>query len=173
MAKTAAAASVAATTHAGKGVIAMPADGQGRGDQEIGDGREEEPDAGARGPQMTTLTIGIGRRLVAEHDDDEGQGLQCAYGEPHSVDAEGEDGRAEEQLADAHDDAGDRQIADLPGVRRGDGRTLSVVNDMPRKSPVIMIRTISKGVRIAWPVMSRPIARNSTCTIFLVIEFSV
>ena len=55
----------------------------------------------------------------------------------------------------------------------GDGRTLSVVSDMPRKSPVIMIRTISSGVRIACPVMIRPTARKSTCTIFLVMEFSV
>ena len=30
-----------------------------------------------------------------------------------------------------------------------------------------MMRTISNGVRIACPVMIRPIARNSTCTIFL------
>ena len=55
----------------------------------------------------------------------------------------------------------------------GDGRTLSVVNDMPRKSPAIMMRTISKGVRIACPVISRPTARKSTCTVFLVMEFSV
>ena len=52
----------------------------------------------------------------------------------------------------------------------GDGRTLSVVVDMPRKSPAIMIRTISNGVRIACPVMNRPTARNSTWTIFLVID---
>jgi hypothetical protein len=31
----------------------------------------------------------------------------------------------------------------------GDGGTLSVVNNMPRKSPVIMMKTISNGVRIA------------------------
>ena len=68
---------------------------------------------------MTTLTIGIGRGLVAEYDDNEAQGLQCAYGEPHPVNTEDEDGCTEEQLADSHDNAGDRQIADLPGVRRG------------------------------------------------------
>ena len=38
----------------------------------------------------------------------------------------------------------------------GDGRTLSVVNDMERKSPVIITMTISSGVRIACPVMIRP-----------------
>ena len=55
----------------------------------------------------------------------------------------------------------------------GDGRTLSVVNDMERKSPVIITMTISSGVRIACPVMNRPTIRNSTVTIFLMMEFSV
>ena len=55
----------------------------------------------------------------------------------------------------------------------GEGRTLSVVNAMPRKSPVIMMRTISSGVRIACPVSPRPNARNSTWTTFLVMEFNV
>jgi len=67
---------------------------------------------------VTTLTVGIGRRLVAEHDDNEAQSLQRAYGESHTVNTEDEDGCTEEQLADAHDNAGDRQIADLPRVRR-------------------------------------------------------
>jgi hypothetical protein len=44
--------------------------------------------------------------------------------------------------------------------RVGDGRTLSVVNDMPRKSPVIMMITVSRGVRIACPVMVRPKAKK-------------
>jgi hypothetical protein len=43
-----------------------------------------------------------------------------------------------------------------------DGCTLSVVNDMPRKSPVIITSTISNGVRIAWPVITSPTARKST-----------
>ena len=30
---------------------------------------------------MTTLTIGTGRRLIAEHDRNKAQGLQCASGE--------------------------------------------------------------------------------------------
>ena len=55
----------------------------------------------------------------------------------------------------------------------GDGRTLSVVNDMERKSPVTMTMTISSGVRIACPVMIRPTIRNSTVTIFLMMAFSV
>jgi retron-type reverse transcriptase len=50
---------------------------------------------------------------------------------------------------------------------------LSVVRDIPRKSPVIMMTTISNGVRIACPVMIRPTARKSTWTIFFVMEFSV
>ena len=55
----------------------------------------------------------------------------------------------------------------------GEGRTLSVVKDMPRRSPVSMIITINMGVRMACPVMTRPTARKSTCTTFLVTEFSV
>jgi hypothetical protein len=42
---------------------------------------------------------------------------------------------------------------------------------MPRKSPVTMMITISIGVGMAWPVMIRPRARNSTLVIFLVTEF--
>ena len=55
----------------------------------------------------------------------------------------------------------------------GDGRTLSVVMDIPRKSPVIMMITINIGVRIACPVRSKPIARKSTCTILFVTELNV
>ena len=54
-----------------------------------------------------------------------------------------------------------------------DGRTLSVVSDIARKSPVIITMTMSIGVRTAWPVMTRPIASKSTCTIFLRTELSV
>ena len=67
-------------------------------------------------------------------------------------------------------------IVNLPirqALGSGEGRTLSVVNDIPRKSPVIMMMTISIGVRIACPVMSRPTARNITWTTFLVTELSV
>ena len=58
------------------------ADSQGRGDRKIGDGRDEEPDAGAGRPEMTAFAIGIGRGLVAEHDDHKGERLQCTYGKP-------------------------------------------------------------------------------------------
>jgi hypothetical protein len=54
----------------------------------------------------------------------------------------------------------------------GDRLTLSVVKDMPRRSPVSMIITINIGVKIARPVITRPTARNITCTVFLVTEFS-
>jgi len=56
----------------------------------------------------------------------------------------------------------------------GDGRTLSVVNAMAKKSPVIITMTISMGVQKprvrSW---TSPIASKSTCTIFLRTEFSV
>src|ERR1700683_784687 len=54
-----------------------------------------------------------------------------------------------------------------------EGRTLSVVRLMPRKSPVIMIMTLSIGVRIARPVMIKPAPRKRTWTIFFVTEFRV
>ena len=44
----------------------------------------------------------------------------------------------------------------------GDGRTLSVDEVIERKSPVIIIKTISIGVRMAWPVMIRPAPKNRT-----------
>ncbi len=55
----------------------------------------------------------------------------------------------------------------------GEGRTRSAVSDIARKSPAIMTMIISSGERIACPVIRTPTARNSTVTIFLVIELSV
>ena len=54
-----------------------------------------------------------------------------------------------------------------------DCRTLSVVTDIPRKSPVTMRITMSIGVSTACPVMISPTVRNSTFTTFLATEFSV
>jgi len=53
----------------------------------------------------------------------------------------------------------------------GDGRTLSVVKDMERKSPVIITMTTAGQNRM--PVIIRPTIRKSTVTIFLMMEFSV
>ena len=44
-----------------------------------------------------------------------------------------------------------------------EGRTLSVVEDIARKSPVIIEMTMSIGVRIACLVKIRPKPRKSTC----------
>ena len=57
---------------------------------------------------MPALTIGIGGGLIAEHDDDEGQRLQCASIKPHPECANSENERTKEQLSDSHDRAGDR-----------------------------------------------------------------
>jgi hypothetical protein len=48
-----------------------------------------------------------------------------------------------------------------------------VLNDIARKSPVIITMTISMGVSTACPVITSPIASSKTCTIFLMTEFSV
>ena len=42
-----------------------------------------------------------------------------------------------------------------------EGRTLSVADDMTRKSLAVMMITISKGVRMACPVINKPAVRNS------------
>ncbi len=44
----------------------------------------------------------------------------------------------------------------------GDGRTLSVDDDMVRKSPLTIIRTISIGFSTALPVITRPKPSNRT-----------
>ena len=54
-----------------------------------------------------------------------------------------------------------------------EGCTLSVVTDIPRKSPVIMMITMSIGVSIACPVTTSPSVMKTTLVIFLVKEFSV
>ena len=43
-----------------------------------------------------------------------------------------------------------------------EGLTRSVVKDIDRKSPVIITMTISKGVKMAWPVITSPTASSST-----------
>jgi hypothetical protein len=53
-----------------------------------------------------------------------------------------------------------------------DGRTLSVVNDIARKSPVIITMTMSIGVNTACPVITRPIANRSTCVNFAMVDRS-
>ena len=50
----------------------------------------------------------------------------------------------------------------------GEGLARSVVSDMARKSFVTSMSTIITGVMTAWPVKTRPMARNSTISIFLV-----
>ena len=53
-----------------------------------------------------------------------------------------------------------------------DGRTRSVVNDIARKSPVIITMTMSIGVNTACPVITRPMANRSTCVIFAMVDRS-
>ena len=94
--------------------------------------------------------------------------------EPHPPRAESQHRGAKSQLSHSHDDAGHGlgfQCATHSASAMAARYPWSM--DIPRKSPVIMMRTISNGVRIACPVITRPTARKSTCTVFLVIEFSV
>jgi len=119
------------------------------------------------------LSIGVERRLVANNDDHESQRPQRVNIELHPV---GANARTETQKTNSPIPMAtprDRQITDAPGIWQRRGRTLSVVSDMPRKSPAIMMRTISKGVRIACPVMIRPTPGRAPGTVFVVMEFSV
>ena len=50
----------------------------------------------------------------------------------------------------------------------GEGLARSVVSDIARCSFVTSIKTIMTGVIDRLPVMTKPIARNSTISIFLV-----
>jgi len=115
---------------------------------------------------MPAFPIGIGGRLIAEHDGTKATVLSASIPKPRwnlavARTAVQKTNSAVPMKIPATVNAPIRQTL---GV--GDGRTLSVVKDMPRRSPVSMIMTISMGVRMACPVMTRPTARKSTCTIF-------
>ena len=94
------------------------ADGQCRGNSDIGNGRHGKPEAWTNAPQVPTLTNGVERRLATEHQDDKGEGPQCIDPKAHLKFAHGQDAAAEGQQADTHDDARHRQVADAPRIRR-------------------------------------------------------
>ena len=131
-------------------------DGQCRGDQDIGDRRNDEPEARTRSPQMPAFTIGVDRRLVPEHDDDKGQRPSAHQSRTPAYASRKSGRRAKDQHANAIMTPAIVKLPMRHAFGIGDGRTLSVVNAMARKSPAIMISTISNGVRIACPVMIRP-----------------
>ena len=62
-------------------------------------------------------------------------------------------------------DQADLDVAKAQVIKDRANRTLSVEDDIDRKSPVTIISTISVGVRMACPVITKPAARKSTCTI--------
>jgi hypothetical protein len=78
---------------------------------------------------------------------EERQRLQCCDAQPH---AEMSEGQHLTQNASSETPIKMPAIVRLP-MRQpfgsGEGRTLSVVNDMPRKSPAIITMIISMGVR--------------------------
>ena len=110
--------------------------------------------------------------LSAEHQSYDRQRPQSLGVKAERESPAGEAADAEQQIEYAHDDAGYSQIADPPYTGR-DGRTLSVDDDMARKSPVTIISTISIGVRMAWPVIIRPVAKNNTWTTLWTIDLNV
>jgi hypothetical protein len=71
------------------------------------------------------------------------QRLKISDIESHPVSADSNHRCTKCQFADSHRDASDREFFDLLGVGAGDGRTLSGVNDMSRKLPVIMMMAAS------------------------------
>src|ERR1700733_8364415 len=102
-----------------KGLHRDAANSQYRGDQKIDDGRSDEPGTGTGGPQSPTFAIGIGRRLVAENNDDKGQRSQGIDAVSEAVKAKSEHRDAENQFADPHGDPRYCQIPDAPCTRAG------------------------------------------------------
>jgi len=94
---------------------------------------------------VPALTNGVERRLAPEHEDNEGQGSQRLGSEIHLKSADRQDAGAEsqQQRPMMTPDVVKRPMRQAFGI--GDGRTLSVVKDMERKSPVIITMTISSG----------------------------
>lgn len=88
--------------------------------------------------------------MAAEHEDRDRQYLQRRRVEDEPARRQAQD--AEHQVN-----------GPMRHTSGGDGRT----------SPVTIISTISAGVRIAWPLITRPTVRNSTCTTLWMIERSM
>ena len=123
---------------------------------------------------MAAFTNRINGPLAPKDQEKKREGLQCAGTEMQAKLTHGQDARAEARAGSSR--AATPATVSLPMLQAFgfcEGRTLSVVNDIERKSPVIITMTISMGVKIACPVMMRPATRNSTVTIFLITEFSV
>lgn len=96
---------------------------------------------------MPALTNGIDRRLAPKHQGCKGQGSERPSSEVQLKLAGGQDTGAK---ASRQTPMITPAIVKLPmrhafGI--GDGHTLTVVNDIARKSPATMMMTISSGVR--------------------------
>ena len=122
--------------------------------------KKRRPSARTRRPQPPALAIVVGGGLIAEHDRHEGQLLKLFEIHIHRHTCRTRGRQYKNATRRPHQHARERQIAYFPRIGSRRRPTLSVVNDMPRKSPVIMMITISIGVRIACPVMISAAARN-------------
>lgn len=91
---------------------------QGCGDRNISYRRKYKPEAWTRRPQALASPVRIGRRLIAENHEHEGEGSQRVGSETEVEFPNGENGGAKQQFGDAHENAGDRQVANPPSVWR-------------------------------------------------------
>ena len=97
------------------------------------------------------FTIRIGRRLISEHDGQEGHSSQRFNSKTQAEFGGGQNSGAQinSEIPMKTPAIVNEPIRQALGV--GDGCTLSVVRDMPSRSPVSMMITISMGLRIACP----------------------
>ncbi len=120
------------------------------------------------------LTCNIEDGLSTEYQRHHCECLQRADVEVQQESSGRKTRNAEQQIDHPHNDAGRSQAADFPDTSASEtAETLSVDDDMARKSPVTIIRTMSMGVRMAWPVIIKPVARNSTWTTLCTIDLNV
>jgi hypothetical protein len=134
---------------AGKAVIAIP---QTANVEAIRTSATDDRTSQRLGASTTTALAfaqRVERSLIAEHDGEKGQSLQRLDSEPQPEFADRQNRGAKDQLAQTHKNPAIVRLPIRQVLGRGEGVTLSVVNDMPRKSPVSIMMTISIGVRIA------------------------
>jgi hypothetical protein len=92
-------------------------DGQDAENRQIDDRRDDEPSTRPRTPDVLPLTGYVKYGLGAEHKCHHSHGAQRLGAETDCEFANRQTGDAKRQVDHAHDDAGDREIADVPDIR--------------------------------------------------------
>ena len=137
--------------------------GRKRAEQrDVEDGRRDQPFARPRTPQIPTFARDIEDRLTAVHQRNNRQRAQGVSIETEDKAPDRKAGDTEGEIAESQDDTGDGEITHSPDIRRRRRPTLSVADDSAKKSPATIIITISNGVSMAVPEMTRPASKKRT-----------